>query len=314
MFNKKMKLHLPLISYEIERFFPYFYPFCQVDTLGRVAFSFLSFFLFSHSSFLLCPGKCRKLAPGSKVRLLTPTLDFHPDNSRSSAMSFALRALTPRAGAIRALSGEKIARMQLIAHMPDGLVPARSFAGRRSLPAPSPRCLSVSAARLAAEAAAKSDQKHITCTVRDNGVAVVKFDDPNAKVNSLNEAVMQEMGPILAEVLNNPAIKSVVLMSGKTTGFIAGADIKMLEKVQSKEDGTKISREGQEVMARMESSPKPIVAAIMGPCLGGGLEVALSCQYRIAVDGKWYDNSTVNEQCSNVLFLHCRHEDWSGPT
>ncbi len=109
-----MKLHLPLISHEIERFFPYVYPFCQVATLGRVAeaaFSFLSFFLFFHSSFLLCPGKCRKLAPGSKVRLLTPTLHFHPDNSRSSAMSFALRALSPRAGAIRAMSGEKIARM-----------------------------------------------------------------------------------------------------------------------------------------------------------------------------------------------------------
>ncbi len=104
------------MCHEIEMFFLTFVRFVKLTLLTGSpkplsALSFLSFFLFVHSSSLLCPGKCRKLAPGSKVRLLTPTLHFHPDNFYSSAMSFALRALSPRAGAIRAMSGEKIARM-----------------------------------------------------------------------------------------------------------------------------------------------------------------------------------------------------------
>ncbi|EFA04382.1 Trifunctional enzyme subunit alpha, mitochondrial-like Protein [Tribolium castaneum] len=97
---------------------------------------------------------------------------------------------------------------------------------------------------------------------------------------------MGEFGSVLHEIESNPQIQAAVLISAKPNCFIAGADITMLEKCQSAEEATKISREGQEMLAAIESSNKPIVAAIQGSCLGGGLEVALSCHYRIAVKDK----------------------------
>jgi len=126
---------------------------------------------------------------------------------------------------------------------------------------------------------------HVNYSLVEGEVALVKIDCPGAKVNSLNDTVLREVEEVFNEVQAKPEVRAVVLASGKTTGFIAGADISMLEKVKSVEDGRQISKSGQEMLFRFEHSPKPIVAAIMGPCLGGGLEVAMSCQYRIAVDG-----------------------------
>lgn len=125
----------------------------------------------------------------------------------------------------------------------------------------------------------------VTLQVKD-GVAVVKFDNKAEKMNSLGEAVSAETKKIMREISSNPNITSVVLISGKTDNFIVGADINMLGKVTSVSEGEQVSREGQEIMNQLESSPKPVVAAIMGPCLGGGLEVALASHYRIAVNDK----------------------------
>ncbi|KAI1298130.1 Trifunctional enzyme subunit alpha, mitochondrial [Halotydeus destructor] len=116
-----------------------------------------------------------------------------------------------------------------------------------------------------------------------DGVAVVKFNNKNDKMNVLGEQVSLEIKQVQNEIFSNPSISSVVVMSGKTENFIVGADIKMLEKVQSVEDGVKISKEGQQMLQRLADSSKPVVAAIMGPALGGGLEVAMACHYRIAV-------------------------------
>jgi 3-hydroxyacyl-CoA dehydrogenase/enoyl-CoA hydratase/3-hydroxybutyryl-CoA epimerase len=76
----------------------------------------------------------------------------------------------------------------------------------------------------------------------------------------------------------------VVLASGKKDSFIAGADVKMLEQVQTQEDGERMSLEGHKAMDRMESCPKPVVAAIHGVAFGGGLETALACHARVASD------------------------------
>lgn len=97
---------------------------------------------------------------------------------------------------------------------------------------------------------------------------------------------MGEFGSVLHEIEANSQIQAAVLISGKPNCFIAGADISMLEKCQSAEEATKISREGQQMLSAIENSTKPVVAAIQGSCLGGGLEVALSCHYRIAVKDK----------------------------
>jgi len=117
-----------------------------------------------------------------------------------------------------------------------------------------------------------------------DGIAVVKIDIPNSSQNSLNEQVSAELKKIILRVEQDSAVKGVVIMSGKPTSFIAGADIDMLSKCKTAEEAEKLARDGQIQFQRLERSKKPIVAAIMGSCLGGGLELALACHYRIAVN------------------------------
>ena len=81
-----------------------------------------------------------------------------------------------------------------------------------------------------------------------------------------------------------PATRAVVLISGKPDNFIAGADIEEFTALTSQDAAERLSFEGQETVSRVETFHKPIVAAIHGACLGGGLEFALACHYRIATD------------------------------
>lgn len=119
-----------------------------------------------------------------------------------------------------------------------------------------------------------------------DGVLVVTLDAPNAKVNSLGAEMQAEFEKILQDIETNPSITSAVITSAKPGCFIAGADISMLEKCKTAADATKISHEGQILFDRLEKSKKPVVAAINGVCLGGGLELALACHYRIATKDK----------------------------
>ena len=107
-------------------------------------------------------------------------------------------------------------------------------------------------------------------------------------MNSLNEEVMQDMQSIFDECLSRSDIKSDVLISGKLGCFIAGAHIKMIDGCETAEQAQTLSKGSQDFLAKVEQSSKPVVAAIMGPCLGGGLETAMACHYRIAVDGNFY--------------------------
>ncbi|XP_068620793.1 trifunctional enzyme subunit alpha, mitochondrial [Battus philenor] len=116
-----------------------------------------------------------------------------------------------------------------------------------------------------------------------NGVYVITLDSPNVKVNTLNPVLMDEFRNIVNEVDSNPAIEAAVLISGKPGCFIAGADITMIENCKTKEEVVNLSKSGHEIFKKMENSRKPYVAAIQGSCLGGGLETALACRYRIAV-------------------------------
>ncbi|KAJ0181912.1 hypothetical protein K1T71_002634 [Dendrolimus kikuchii] len=131
-------------------------------------------------------------------------------------------------------------------------------------------------------AAAAASQVHTKCKIV-NGVYVITIDSPNVKVNSLNVAVMDEVNSIINEVDSNPSIEAAVFISGKPGCFIAGADISMIESCKTKEEVVNLSKRGHEIFRRIESSRKPYVAAIQGSCLGGGLETALACRYRIAV-------------------------------
>ncbi|HEY6105801.1 MAG TPA: 3-hydroxyacyl-CoA dehydrogenase NAD-binding domain-containing protein, partial [Anaeromyxobacteraceae bacterium] len=116
------------------------------------------------------------------------------------------------------------------------------------------------------------------------GVATVLIDEPGEPVNTLSPEVGEEFDRLLTGLGKDPAVKAVVFASGKKDGFIAGARIEMLQGVKSAADAEKLAREGQAGFDRLERFPKPVVAAVHGACLGGGLELAMACHYRICSD------------------------------
>ncbi|KFV13277.1 hypothetical protein N340_03238, partial [Tauraco erythrolophus] len=126
---------------------------------------------------------------------------------------------------------------------------------------------------------------HVSCDIQGD-VAVVRFNTPDSKVNTLSRQLDAELREVMNEIWANEAVKSAVLISAKPGSFIAGADINMIEACKTSQEVTQLSREGQQMLEKIERSPKPIVAAISGTCLGGGLEVALACHYRIATKDK----------------------------
>ncbi len=118
----------------------------------------------------------------------------------------------------------------------------------------------------------------------DNGIAVVTLDVPDESVNTLGPAVVEEFTALLDRIERDSDIRALVFMSGKAENFIAGADIQQFTTINSATDGEALSRSGQAVMDRIERLRAPMVAAIHGACLGGGLEMALASAYRIATD------------------------------
>lgn len=128
--------------------------------------------------------------------------------------------------------------------------------------------------------------KCLSAEVTSKNVAVVTINDPDNKMNSLNTAMIDDFQKMMDDLIANDKVKSVLVKSAKPGCFVAGADINMLNACKTREEALAISKGGQEVFNKIESSPKPVIAAINGVALGGGLELALSCHHRIASNNK----------------------------
>lgn len=122
-----------------------------------------------------------------------------------------------------------------------------------------------------------------TVSVRD-GVAHVVLDLPGEPINKITKAVREEMASLFPELERDSSVRAVVLSSGKTDNFIVGADIDEFVALRSEEEARALVLAGQALINRLASFSKPVVASIHGACLGGGLETALACSYRIATD------------------------------
>lgn len=123
-----------------------------------------------------------------------------------------------------------------------------------------------------------------TLEQRDDGIAVITIDVPGESMNTLKASFAKEVSEVLQTLESASDIRGVVMISGKPSSFVAGADISMISACETAADAESLARQGQAMFDRIEQLKVPVVAAIHGPCLGGGLELALACHYRVATD------------------------------
>lgn len=126
----------------------------------------------------------------------------------------------------------------------------------------------------------------LSTEIFENGVAVVTIDQPNSKVNSLGQDISDNFPKIFTDLENDASVKSILLKSNKKGCFVAGADISMLNQLKTRSEAVQVAKNGQAMFQTMENSKKPVIAAMNGATLGGGLELALACHYRLALNIK----------------------------
>lgn len=119
----------------------------------------------------------------------------------------------------------------------------------------------------------------------DDGLLTVRIEQEDRPVNSLSVAVLEELDELLNYVRTSRDVRAVLFYSGKPGNFIAGADVTSFKDIEGPQDARKLSALGHRIFDRLEDLAIPTVALISGSCLGGGLEFALACRFRLADDG-----------------------------
>jgi enoyl-CoA hydratase len=123
--------------------------------------------------------------------------------------------------------------------------------------------------------------EYLICEVRD-GVAAVTVNRPD-KLNALNALLIGELDACLGALGEEPAVRAVILTGAGPKAFVAGADIAELVGLGAAA-AERLARRGQALMDRIENLGKPVIAAVNGFALGGGLELAMACSFRYAAD------------------------------
>lgn len=122
------------------------------------------------------------------------------------------------------------------------------------------------------------ETKSVICEIND-GLAVVAINNP--PVNALNETVISELDAIIEELSGNSSVQVVIVTGAGEKAFVAGADIKQFLDVDAA-SGKALARRGQQVFTKLSTLKQPVIAAVHGFALGGGCELALACDIRIA--------------------------------
>ena len=125
----------------------------------------------------------------------------------------------------------------------------------------------------------------------DNGIITVTIDQTERKMNVIGEGFNEAFATITDTFINDQDAKGLILTSGKST-FVVGADIDQLATIETAEQAFALVEDLKTSLRKLETSGKPVVAAITGTALGGGLELALACHYRIAIDSPKTSSTT----------------------
>lgn len=129
-----------------------------------------------------------------------------------------------------------------------------------------------------------SNSSAFTLVRQENGIAHLVMDVVDDTMNTLKAEFAEQVASVLAEIKSDTTITGIVLCSGKKDSFVAGADINMINDCKTKEEVVALARQGQMIFSQLELLNIPIVAAINGTCLGGGLELAMACHARVCSD------------------------------
>ena len=129
-------------------------------------------------------------------------------------------------------------------------------------------------------------------TSLEDQIFTITINRPD-KLNAINRTVMSELDAVMDEVYENKEIRSAIITGAGTKSFIAGADISEFVGL-TVDEGKTLAKKGQDVFLKIETSPKPVVAAVNGFALGGGHELALACHFRVASENAKFGQPEVN--------------------
>ncbi|MCL9781810.1 fatty acid oxidation complex subunit alpha FadJ [Vibrio sp. S4M6] len=130
-----------------------------------------------------------------------------------------------------------------------------------------------------------STKTAFSLTIDDTDIAWLAIDVPGEKMNTLQAEFVDQMQNIFQQLDEKSSVlKGMIVHSNKPDNFVAGADVRMLESCKSAAEAENLAKQGQTLFQQLSDLPYPVVAAIHGPCLGGGLELALACDHRVCSD------------------------------
>jgi 3-hydroxyacyl-CoA dehydrogenase / enoyl-CoA hydratase / 3-hydroxybutyryl-CoA epimerase len=119
---------------------------------------------------------------------------------------------------------------------------------------------------------------------KDNGIATLWLDVTDKTYNVFNRQVLTDLKLAFDRIAPDSSIKLLFIRGKKKNGFVAGADLHEFQSITTSDQAMALSASGQQLFDQLERIPFPTVAVIHGPCLGGGLEFALACDYRVIID------------------------------